>query len=337
MGKFGSWDEGVGNFIRENSWLLLKNKGGQLWAFHIHPLIWQPSPRQWCAQGSVGGWRSQDSTPVFWLQNLCPVHATTACLRTHISAPSSENLLFSGVFLSYSWVLAAAQRSAWGRMLCLGQRQGCRDPTSHFYFQLQGSFWCLLPAGQPGSLRHTWRLKAFLDPCWGEFTEPDFFCFIFVVRSPPHSPRSMVMSVQRPQRGLHPLSLPFWASEMGPSSPGGRVCVTHLVPHLTSISSTPRSLWHQAPTLQHSWPASASALLTRTAVTLGFCQAGASMDRESAPQKSFFQKYYFSLVEQHFTQSVFSPSPRSSQCTMRWCWGLLIPHEGSEAQRGLMT
>ena len=25
-------------------------------------------------------------------------------------------------------------------MLCLGQRQGCRDPTSHFYFQLQGSF-----------------------------------------------------------------------------------------------------------------------------------------------------------------------------------------------------
>lgn len=28
MGKFGSWDEGVGNFIRENSWLLLKNKVG---------------------------------------------------------------------------------------------------------------------------------------------------------------------------------------------------------------------------------------------------------------------------------------------------------------------
>jgi len=31
---------------------------------------------------------------------------------THISDPSSENLLFPVVFLSYSWVLAAAQRSA---------------------------------------------------------------------------------------------------------------------------------------------------------------------------------------------------------------------------------
>lgn len=31
---------------------------------------------------------------------------------TLISAPSSENLLLSVVFLSYSWVLATAQRSA---------------------------------------------------------------------------------------------------------------------------------------------------------------------------------------------------------------------------------
>ena len=145
MGEFGSRDGGVCNFIRENSWLLLKNKVGQLWAFHIHPLIWQPSPERWCAQGSMGGWRSQDSTPVFWLQNLYPFHAIITFLHTRMSAPSSENLLLSVVFLSYSWVLATAQRSAWGRMLCLGQRQGFGDRLPISTSSSRAALWCLLP------------------------------------------------------------------------------------------------------------------------------------------------------------------------------------------------
>lgn len=250
MGEFGSWDESVCNFIRENSWLLLKNKVGQLWAFHIHPLLWQPSPEQLYAQGSMGGWRSQDSTPVFWLQNLYPFHAIIACLHHSYLWPLFREPALSSRLSQLLLGPCRCSEVSLRQDALSGSEAGLQGPDFPFLLPAPGQLCGAASLSrQPGSLRHTWRLKAFLDPCWGEFTEPDFFCFIFVVRSPPHCPRSMVMSVQRPQRGLHPLSLPFWASELGLSSPGGRVWVAHLVP---SISSTPRSLWHRAPTPQHS-------------------------------------------------------------------------------------
>lgn len=175
MGKFGSWDEGVGNFIRENCGYFL-DKGVSCGLFHIHPLsIWQPSPRQWMCKAL---WEGEEvriqllssDFKIFALSTPPPLPP-----HSHISAPL-QNLLFPGVFLRKFPLgsLPPLRRSAWGRMLCLGQRQGCRDPTSHFYFQLQGGFWCLLPAGQPGAWGTPEGYEGILRSLLREFTEPDF-------------------------------------------------------------------------------------------------------------------------------------------------------------------